>query len=191
MLGQKIADVREKRGLSIYRLAALCGHPVSSIHGIERGANKNPSFRMIILIKMQKPNATMVASYNKWQQLGRQVTKGETGISILAPVKYKKNDEANEHSAKNGLSKNVDEPLGCVAFKKVSVFDITQTTGQAPPILCTELSGSIVFEKKDAILTALQTVTGIVRRRVVRNISALFPLTTIFSESMGFSQNED
>ena len=36
-----------------------------------------------MLIAAQCPNATGVAEYRAWQQLGRQVRKGETAIKIL------------------------------------------------------------------------------------------------------------
>ena len=38
-----------------------------------------------LLILMQRPESTRVAGYRKWQQLGRQVRKGEKGVKILAP----------------------------------------------------------------------------------------------------------
>lgn len=44
MLGDKIREIRIKNGMSLYRLAKLSGHAVSTIHGIETGANQNPSF---------------------------------------------------------------------------------------------------------------------------------------------------
>jgi len=44
------------------------------------------SFRNQLLITAQRPQATAVAGYQVWQQLGRQVDRGERGIAILAPV---------------------------------------------------------------------------------------------------------
>ena len=38
-----------------------------------------------ILIAIQNPNATNVASFTKWKSLGRSVNKGEKGLMILAP----------------------------------------------------------------------------------------------------------
>ena len=38
-----------------------------------------------LLIAMQNPNATNVASFVKWKSLGRTINKGEKGIMILAP----------------------------------------------------------------------------------------------------------
>ena len=39
-----------------------------------------------LLILLQKPNATRVAGFNTWKDLGRWVRKGETGIAIFAPI---------------------------------------------------------------------------------------------------------
>lgn len=48
MFGEFIKKSREVLGLSCSELARRSGHPVSSIHGIETGANRNPRFRIII-----------------------------------------------------------------------------------------------------------------------------------------------
>ena len=42
------------------------------------------SLNNTILIYHQKPDASLVAGYRKWQSLGRQVRKGEKGIKIIA-----------------------------------------------------------------------------------------------------------
>lgn len=47
MLADKIRQLREKHHLSQSELARRSGHPVSSIHGIENGDNKNPSLRIM------------------------------------------------------------------------------------------------------------------------------------------------
>lgn len=50
----------------------------------------NYSLNNIILIAMQKPDASLIAGYQAWKKLhGRQVMKGEKGIKILAPSPYK------------------------------------------------------------------------------------------------------
>ena len=47
-----------------------------------------------MLIYMQKPDATLVAGFNKWKnQFERHVKKGEHGITIIAPTPYKKKIE--------------------------------------------------------------------------------------------------
>ena len=53
-----------------------------------------------MLIYMQKPDATLVAGYNKWKdQFERHVKKGEHGITIIAPTPYKKKIEEQTVSA--------------------------------------------------------------------------------------------
>lgn len=80
----------------------------------------NYSFGNQMLIFIQRPNATQVAGYNKWEEMGRQVKKGEKGIEILAPVmiKKKKIDEATGEEKEDTVR---------VGFRSVRVFDISQT----------------------------------------------------------------
>ena len=47
MLNDTICQIRIKKGLSQSELARESGHAVSTIHGIENGDNKNPSFKTI------------------------------------------------------------------------------------------------------------------------------------------------
>lgn len=47
MLSDKLREVRQKGGLSQSELARRSGHAVSTIHGIDNGDNRNPSFRTI------------------------------------------------------------------------------------------------------------------------------------------------
>lgn len=47
MLNDKIREIRIKKQLSQSELARQSGHAVSTIHGIENGDNKNPSFKMV------------------------------------------------------------------------------------------------------------------------------------------------
>lgn len=52
------------------------------------------SVNNVMLINMQRPNATLVAGFNKWRdQFGRNVMKGEKGIKIIAPTPFKKKIE--------------------------------------------------------------------------------------------------
>ena len=85
-------------------------------------------------IMLQKPDASLVASYTKWQKLNRQVKKGEKGIVILCPVKYKKMIEKTklDETGKPVLDKNDFEIKNktyqdCIAFKIGFVFDKSQT----------------------------------------------------------------
>ena len=72
----------------------------------------------LILIAMQRPDATRVAGFNTWKDLSRWVKKGEKGIAILAPVmppKPKPEEEEEE----------TEEELRPVHFKVVYVFENT------------------------------------------------------------------
>lgn len=84
------------------------------------------SFNNTILILMQLPDATKVAGFNTWKQLKRNVNKGEKAIAILAPLKYKQEVE----DIKTGETL---QRFGIRGFRKVSVFDISQTTGEDLP----------------------------------------------------------
>ena len=42
---------------------------------------------MLLLILSQRPESTQVAGYRTRQALGRQVRRGETGISIMVPMR--------------------------------------------------------------------------------------------------------
>ncbi len=67
-----------------------------------------------MLIFMQCPNATYVAGYKTWQEMGYQVARGQKGIRILAPRPYKKvNAETQEEEAR-------------IYFVTVAVFDASQ-----------------------------------------------------------------
>ncbi len=132
------------------------------------------SARNTLLINMQRPDATLVAAYGKWQQLGRYVEQGETGIEILAPVTYKTNlveeidrpavDEfGNKLYNEDGTEKieTVEKPMTGLAFKKIYVFDVSQTSGKEIPEFTSELQGDIDSARKEAVFAALKSVTGV------------------------------
>ncbi len=59
----------------------------------------NYSFNNQLMIFLQRPDATWSAGFNKWKSLGRFVKKGEKGLAIFAPCKYKtkvEDDDGNE-----------------------------------------------------------------------------------------------
>jgi hypothetical protein len=91
------------------------------------------SFSNCLLIVIQNPDATLVAGFHRWKQLGRWVKSGEKGIAILAPL--------ISRQAKNGeLSDEGDEPEDRKAralrgFRVVHVFDVSQTEGKELPSL--------------------------------------------------------
>lgn len=52
---------------------------------VQRNFHRYP-FGNCILIALQSPDATRVAGFRRWLELGRCVRKGERGIAILAPI---------------------------------------------------------------------------------------------------------
>jgi antirestriction protein ArdC len=87
------------------------------------------SFRNLLLIAIQRPDATYVAGFNRWKDLGRFVKKGEKGIAILAPLVYrKKRDESvGDDPPDNAFERAIR------GFKVVHVFDVSQTEGEELP----------------------------------------------------------
>jgi antirestriction protein ArdC len=79
------------------------------------------SFGNVMLILAQRPEATQVAGYRRWQTLGRQVKKGEQGITILVP--HKRVVELAEG----------EETTVVRSFGVGTVFDVAQTDGQPLP----------------------------------------------------------
>jgi antirestriction protein ArdC len=79
------------------------------------------SFRNCWLIYHQCPTARLVAGFRRWQELGRHVKKGEKGISILAPVTYKSENEDGE------------ETKTLYGFRSTYLFDVAQTEGDELP----------------------------------------------------------
>jgi hypothetical protein len=89
-----------------------------------------------MLILMQMPTATHVASYKRWQELGFQVAKGETGIRILAPSIRKAKKEKIESAETEELDQpSPEEPdKTVVRFVAVSVLDQSQLTPEKRPL---------------------------------------------------------
>ncbi|QDT53894.1 hypothetical protein Pan44_19200 [Caulifigura coniformis] len=100
------------------------------------------SFGNCILIALQKPDATHVAGFQRWKQLGRFVKSGERGIAILAPMAFRKkqtDDAAQEstvdESPEEGNEKSTRRRVR--GFKLAFVFDVSQTDGKPLPEFAT------------------------------------------------------
>jgi len=84
-----------------------------------------------MLIAMQRPDASRVAGYRKWQELGRQVRKGERGIYILAPCKVR--NGTAYRVGDDGERTDEHATYAVVGFRSAVVFDIAQTDGDDLP----------------------------------------------------------
>lgn len=105
-----------------------------------------------MLIYMQKPDATLVAGFNKWRdQFGRNVMKGEKGIKIIAPTPFKKKIEQEKRDPDTNLPMLdadgkviiVEKEIKIPMYKPVTVFDVSQTDGKPLPQLASDLSGNV------------------------------------------------
>ncbi len=85
----------------------------------------------LILIMLQWPNATRVAGFNTWKDLGRWVKKGEKGIAILAPCLPPK--ETRPTTPEEADGEEEEEEIRPLYFKVVYVFDVSQTEGKPLP----------------------------------------------------------
>jgi len=85
----------------------------------------NYSFFNKILIYIQKPDATRVASFNTWKSKFRQVQKGAKGITILAPLISKQKGVEDVDSSVDGSTLGNEKEIR--GFKAVNVFDISDT----------------------------------------------------------------
>jgi antirestriction protein ArdC len=74
----------------------------------------------VMMILSQRPDAKRVAGIHAWNKLKRYVRKGERGIAIFAPMRFKEEEEGAEARER-------------LAFRVVHVFDLSQTEGEALP----------------------------------------------------------
>ena len=105
-----------------------------------------------MLIYMQRPDATLVAGFNKWKnQFERHVKKGEHGITIIAPTPYKKKIEEMKRDPDthapildaDGKAVMEEKEIEIPMFRPVKVFDVSQTDGKPLPELASSLSGNV------------------------------------------------
>ena len=121
-----------------------------------------------MLIYMQKPDATLVAGYNKWKnQFERHVKRGEHGITIIAPTPFKKKIEEQKLDPDTKApmldaegkvimeEREVEIPM----FRPVKVFDVSQTDGKPLPELASSLSGSV--QNYEIFMEALRRSTPV------------------------------
>ena len=127
----------------------------------------NYSFNNTMLIAMQRPDATLVTSYKNWQSMGRQVMKGEKGITIIAPAPYKKMKEKevldeNQRPimGSDGKPKTEQVEVTVPHFKAVTVFDIAQTSGEPIQTLAPELLTAAV-QDFDSFMQAIQKISPV------------------------------
>jgi len=124
MKPEQIKEITEK---ATEQLAAAlqAGHSEALIHYLKAiGRFHRYSLHNVLLIALQKPNATYVAGFRTWNELGRFVKKGQKGILILAPIVRRKAENSDEDEK---------ESSRIAGFRPAYVFDVSQTDGQELP----------------------------------------------------------
>jgi antirestriction protein ArdC len=110
------------------------------------------SLNNTLLIAMQMPEATQVASFRSWKRdFNRHVRRGERGIEILVPMLVKCHAEEKEQDAG-------EERRRLVGFRVGHVFDVSQTEGEPLPTLMDEVTESV--DRYAATLDAVRAVVA-------------------------------
>ena len=129
----------------------------------------NYSFGNVMLILMQYPQASLVASYGKWKKVfGRTVKKGERGIQIIAPSPYRRlveQDKLDPATQKPIIGADGSPEKEAVfiqhqSFRVAYVFDVSQTDGrELPSYGVDELTGEV--KNYDSMLKAIIDVSPV------------------------------
>lgn len=116
----------------------------------------NYSLNNTWLIMLQKPDATRVAGFKTWKDLGRFPGKG-TGIKILAPRPY--TFEKEVEVVKDGKKIKEMQKVQGLKFEPVHVFDVSDTKGRDLPTLIDELRGS--SQQASRIIDGIKSISKI------------------------------
>ncbi len=125
----------------------------------------NYSINNILLIKAQRPEASLVAGFNAWKNnFERYVNKGEKAIKILAPSTYKQNVEVNKLDENGNVVKDSNgnpvketKEIQTVYYRAVSVFDVSQTSGKELPAIAPQLTSDSPEARK--LLAAIESMS--------------------------------
>ena len=105
-----------------------------------------------MLIYFQRPDASLVAGFQKWKnQFGRHVKQGERGITIIAPTPFKKKIEEVKLDPdtkapmldQDGRQIMEEKEISIPMYRPVKVFDVAQTDGKPLPQLASTLTGNV------------------------------------------------
>ena len=121
---EQIQEIMEKATDEL--VAAINAGPSEVLTGYLKAIGRfhRYSLHNVLLIALQKPNASYVAGFRTWNQLGRFVKKGEKGIAILAPIVRRKPENSDDEETQSSR---------IAGFRAAYVFDVSQTEGQDLP----------------------------------------------------------
>jgi hypothetical protein len=167
MNSQQIAELTTK-AIKDLASALEAGHSEALAQYLAAiGSFHKYSLQNVMLIVLQKPDATHVAGFHTWHKLGRHVRKGEKGINIFAPILRRKREP------ETGTQESLEELV--LGYRPCTVFDVSQTEGKLLPsigkvqgdashygrkLVAYTLSLGIRLEYSPAIAPALGTSEG-------------------------------
>ena len=106
----------------------------------------NYSLNNIHLLKMQNPNVSQVASFNKWKtDFDRTVKKGSKALKIWVPYQVKTSIPVHQKELDFTPAENEmgEKEVTVTRFKLGNVFDVSQTEGKELPKAIHELTGDV------------------------------------------------
>ncbi len=133
-----------------------------------------------VLIAMQMPEATRVASYRSWKRdFGRHVRRGERGIEVLVPMVVKRKEADSEEVPQD--DGETAERRKLVGFKVGHVFDVSQTEGEPLPEIASQVSADV--PDFDSLMEAIKAVSSY----PIEVVDGLPPETNgLFSRRLGY-----
>jgi RNA polymerase sigma factor (sigma-70 family) len=84
------------------------------------------SWSNVLLISAQRPDATRVAGFHSWHDLGRTIKEGEKGIVIFVPAEGRLEPNPAQTQPQN-------DPFHQAGFRAAYAFDVAQTEGRPLP----------------------------------------------------------
>ncbi|WP_435113931.1 ArdC-like ssDNA-binding domain-containing protein [Nocardiopsis synnemataformans] len=122
---QRLAQVQERLNTAVADLVSSDGwrDMLTSRAWLRRYSVNN-----LVLILSQYPGARDVRAFGAWLKADRHVRRGERGIRILAPVRYRVTEESDTtETDETGARYQVR------GFTVETVFDVSQTDGEPLP----------------------------------------------------------
>ena len=143
------------------------------------------SVNNVILIYMQRPDATYVAGYKTWQtEFERHVIKGEKGIEIFAPVfKKKKPDDVNVEC----------EDTEYTFYRSVHVYDVNQTEGKEFPLIKVNPLNGVIPEYSSLVAALIElspVPVSITELLDTKAFGRYMPLKKLIEIRSGMSQKQ-
>ena len=91
-------------------------------------------------------DATQVAGFKAWQNIGRKIKPGAKGIQIMYPIKRKYTKEIEGQSSLIEDKEKNKKVVEYLTYRPTYVFDISQTTGEKIPMQVEKINNDSMQE---------------------------------------------